>query len=126
MATLTKKLTLIFADDGRADGTQHNKVWYGELYDDGNVITRWGRVGYDLQSKEFPGAGEGFLLKKESEKIKKGYTPAKVVDTLVPVSPATAPAVSKSNLHEIAKSQILKSSGHPVLDKLIDRLVRSN
>ena len=126
MSTIVKKLTLICADDGRVDGVQHNKVWYGELYDDNKVVTRWGRVGYDLQSKEFPGAGEGFLFKKEAEKIKKGYTPAKIVDALAPVSPATAPVVSRSNLHEIAKSQILKSSGHPVLDKLIERLVKSN
>ena len=67
MANLTKKLTLIFADAGDADGVQHNKVWYGELYDNNNVITRWGRVGYDLQSKEFPGVGESFLLTKEKE-----------------------------------------------------------
>ena len=124
MATLTKKITLIFSDSGTADGVQHNKVWYGELYDSGDVITKWGRVGYDLQSKEFPGAGEGFLLKKEAEKIKKGYTPAKIVDSATTAG-ATA-TVAKGSLHEIAKSQILKSSGHPVLDKLIERLVKSN
>ena len=123
MATLTKKITLVFADAGTADGVQHNKVWYGELYDTGDVITRWGRVGYDLQSKDFPGAGEGFLLKKQSEKLKKGYTEAKVIDAACPASSAKPIAVS--NLHEIAKSQLLKSSS-PILDKLIDRLVKSN
>lgn len=123
MATLTKKLTLICADDGSADGVQHNKVWHGELYDDDTVITKWGRVGYGLQSKEFPGAGEKFLLKKEAEKIKGGYTPAKIVDTAVPVH-ATAP-VGLTNLHEIAKAQISVSKS-PVLDKLIERLVKSN
>ena len=123
MATLTKKITLVFADAGTADGVQHNKVWYGELYDTGDVITRWGRVGYDLQSKDFPGAGEGFLLKKQSEKLKKGYTEAKVIDASCPASSAKPIAVS--NLHEIAKSQLLKSSS-PILDKLIDRLVKSN
>ena len=123
MANLTKKLTLIFADAGDADGVQHNKVWYGELYDNNNVITRWGRVGYDLQSKEFPGVGESFLLTKEKEKLKKGYTPAKIVDAAAPAAQAT---VAKSSLHEIAKSQILRSSGSPVLDKLIERLVKAN
>jgi predicted DNA-binding WGR domain protein len=119
MATLTKKLTLIFSD--AVDN--HNKVWYGELYDNDDVITRWGRVGYDLQSKTFPGAGEGFLLTKEREKLKKGYTAAKVVDGGNTGGKATTVAVS--NLHEIAKKQLVKSS-HPVLDKLIDRLVKSN
>ena len=123
MANLTKKLTLIFADAGEADGVQHNKVWYGELYDNNDVVTRWGRVGYDLQSKEFPGAGESFLLTKEREKLKKGYTPAKIIDATAPVATAT---VAKSQLHEIAKSQILRSSGSPVLDKLIERLVKAN
>lgn len=33
MATLTKKITLIFADSGSIDGSQHNKYWVGELYD---------------------------------------------------------------------------------------------
>lgn len=125
MATLTKKLTLICADDGSTDGVQHNKVWHGELYDNDTVITKWGRVGYDLQSKEFPGAGESFLMKKEAEKIKKGYTAAKIIDTAVPVH-NTAP-VGITNLQEIAKAQITKSaSKSPILDKLIERLVSSN
>jgi predicted DNA-binding WGR domain protein len=123
MPTLTKKITLVFADAGSSDGGQHNKVWYGELYDTGDVTTRWGRIGYDLQSKDFPGAGEGFLLKKQSEKLRKGYTEAKIIDAACPAS--SSKPVAMSNLHEIAKSQLLKSSS-PVLDKLIERLVKSN
>ena len=127
MATLTKKITLVCSDaSGDIDGVQHNKVWYGELYDNGDVITRWGRVGYDLQSKTFPSAGEGFLLKKKAEKTsgKKGYTEARVVDGSTPEGASKPVAIS--NLHEIAKSQLLKASKHPVLDKLIERLVKSN
>lgn len=125
MSKLIKKITLICADDGSADGIQHNKCWHGELYDDNLVVTRWGRVGYDLQSKEFLGAGESFLLKKEVEKIKKGYTKARIVDTVV-VVPTTVP-LALTNLHEIAKTQIITSvSKNPILDKLIERLVRSN
>jgi len=132
MAKLVQKVTLVCSEI--KGGTQHNKVWYGELYDNDDVITRWGRVGYDLQSKTFSGVGESFLLKKKAEKLrgKSGgdsvYTEAKVVDTALSgsvVSPTRAPAVSTSNLHEIAKSQIVTSS-HPVLDKLIERLVKSN
>lgn len=128
MATLTKKVTLVCSEI--KGGTQHNKVWYGELYDNDDVITRWGRVGYDLQSKTFPGAGEGFLLKKKAEKLKgksggdSVYTEAKVVDGSTPEGASKPVAVS--NLHEIAKSQLLKSTKSPVLDKLIERLVKSN
>lgn len=124
MATLTKKVTLIFADAGSHDGTQHNKVWYGELYDDNTVITKWGRVGYDLQSKNFPGAGEGFLLQKQREKLKKGYTEAKVIDANLDAASGKTIAI-KSDLHEIAKSQLIKSN-NPALDALIDRLVKAN
>ncbi len=133
MANLVKKITLVCSEAGNeVSGSSHNKVWYGELYDNDDVITRWGRVGYDLQSKTFSGVGEGFLLKKKAEKLrgKSGgdsvYTEAKVVDASTPtVGPTKVPTVAVNNLHEIAKSQLLKSS-HPVLDKLIDRLVKSN
>jgi poly [ADP-ribose] polymerase len=124
MSTLTKKITLVFADAGSADGVQHNKVWSGELYDDDVVKTLWGRIGYSLQSKEFPGVGEGFLLKKQAEKIKGGYTEARVINTENTGSMVRPVAVS--DLHEVAKSQLLKTSKHPVLDKLIERLVKSN
>lgn len=129
MANLVKKIILVCSEI--KDGTQHNKCWQGELYDNDDVITRWGRVGYDLQSKTFSGVGEGFLLKKKAEKLrgKSGdsvYTEAKVVDISTPtVGPTKAPTVSVNHLHEIAKSQLLKSSS-PLLDKLIERLVKSN
>jgi len=69
MANLTKKIMLECVDG------IHNKQWIGELYDDNTVITRWGKIGNDLQSKEFPNVGENFLLQKEKEKIRKGYVP---------------------------------------------------
>ncbi len=53
----------------------HCKEWVGELYDNGDVITRWGKIDYDLQSKMFPRAGTSFLDKKEKEKLAKGYEP---------------------------------------------------
>src|SRR5208282_2126465 len=89
-------------------------------------ITRWGRVGYDLQSKTFSGVGESFLLKKKAEKMsgRKGYTEARIISTENTGS-AARPVAVVSNLHEIAKSQLLKSSS-PILDRLIDRLVKSN
>jgi len=133
MAKLIKKISLVCSDGaGDIDGTQHNKVWFGELYDNDDVITRWGRIRNNLeeslQSKTFPGVGENFLIKKKAEKMsgKKGYTEFKGIDaSATTVGPTTAPTVSVNNLHEIAKSQLLKSSS-PVLDKLIERLVKSN
>ena len=103
----------------------HNKWWQVILYDNDDVITNWARVGYDAQSKTFSGAGRGFMDKKIREKLAKGYTEAKVVDAAGTVEGTTA-VVAKSNLHEIAKAQIAKSSNNPILDKLIDRLVKAN
>ena len=54
---------------------EHFKTWVGELYDDETVITRWGRISNELQSKMFPNVGENFLNKKEKEKLKKGCEP---------------------------------------------------
>ena len=53
----------------------HNKIWCGELYDDGLVITKWGPIGGWEKSKPFrKGKGaEAFLLEKILEKEKKKY-----------------------------------------------------
>jgi len=117
MANVTKTIKLIFADI--ADN--HNKWWQGELFDDGTVVTTWGRVGKGTQTKSFPGAGESFLNKKEREKLNKGYTPAKVVGSVEEGKTSTVP---KSNLAAIAREQLAKN--HPTLSKLIDRLVQAN
>lgn len=67
---LIRKITLENTQDN------HFKVWHGELYDNDDVITRWGAIHADvLQSKMFPKAGKDFLNKKEHEKLKKGYKP---------------------------------------------------
>ena len=114
---ITKSITLIMADVE----DNNNKQWIGELHDNGDVITKWGRVGYPLQSKTFPSAGEAFLLKKEKEKTKKGYIYPKTVNSSI--SGATK-VVAKNSLEMIAKQQLAKS--HPQLNTLIDRLVKAN
>jgi predicted DNA-binding WGR domain protein len=103
----------------------HNKWWQIILYDNGDVQTNWARVGYDAQSKVFSNAGRDFMEKKIREKLAKGYTEARVIDGSTPES--ASKIVAKNDLREIARSQLLKSaSKHPVLDTLIDRLVKSN
>ena len=51
----------------------HSKMWIGYLYKDDTVVTEWGKIGYEMQSKEFPDAGKAFFDKKVKEKEKKGY-----------------------------------------------------
>lgn len=121
MANIVESKKFIWSE---ADAN-HNKVWHVILYDNDDVETRWARVGNEPQSKIFSGVGKSFMDKKIKEKTTKGYSEAKIVDTILPAS-APRSAVSVDNLSEIAKSQILKSSGHPILDKLVERLVKSN
>lgn len=117
MANLIEEIRLINV----SLGINKNRFWTGQLYDNGDVITLWGRVGYKGQSKIFPNAGETFLEKKKREKYKDGYTKVRTVDantsTVVPI---------QDNLNEIAKSQIIKTDKNPILSALIDRLVSSN
>jgi poly [ADP-ribose] polymerase 2/3/4 len=116
---LKKSVTLICADF--SGDKNHNKFWTGELHDDNTVITKWGRVGYDCQSKTFPNAGEIFLSKKEHEKLKKGYVYPKIAGM---ASASDVKPVGKATLDLIAKQQLGRNK--PQLEKLIDRLVQAN
>jgi poly [ADP-ribose] polymerase len=118
MSNLVQKTHLILVDVGE----NSNKHWRGELFEDGTVITYWSRVGLAEQSTVFPPSrgGARFLEKKIAEKKKKGYSELKVVQsggekTISPVG----------DLAHIAKKQIRRTN-EPILDALIDRLVKEN
>jgi poly [ADP-ribose] polymerase 2/3/4 len=122
MATVIEEVKLIFADV--TDNT--NKVWYGLLYDNGDCETRWGRIGYNLQSKYFKNSGKSFLEKKRREKEKKGYSELKTIGSVSNPSVSLAQSnVKNHDLNNIAKSQLIKTQ-NPILTKLIDRLVLAN
>lgn len=63
--------TFTFTELGK--NQNHNKYWKITCDDNGEVITKWGRVGLGEQSKNFGNQGERFALKKIAEKIEKGY-----------------------------------------------------
>lgn len=117
MANITRQVKLIFAEAE----TNNNKVWIGTLFDNGDVRTEWGRVGKSLQSKDFPSKGSYYLDQKKAEKIKKGYTE---LHTVAEGTEVKANAVGKSNLAAVAKRDIVSTS--PVLDRLLDRLIKAN
>lgn len=121
MATLIKEVKLVFADVT----DNHNKVWYGRLFDNGDCETLWGRIGYDLQSKSFPGAGDSFLIKKQKEKERKGYTELKTVSNVTASLNTGNTTVRNSDLQQIARAQLIKSS-NPTLERLIKRFVDAN
>jgi len=51
----------------------HFKFWRGELFNNGDVLCSWGRIGTTPQSKRFNRVGSAFLTDKVSEKLGKGY-----------------------------------------------------
>jgi poly [ADP-ribose] polymerase len=119
MATLIKEVKLIMTEVG----TNNNKWWTGQLFDDGKVKATWGRVGYSGDSGEWDG-GDSYLQKKVKEKLKKGYTELKTVGAVTPNSATSAP-VRNSDLHSLARTQICKTS-NPTLERLIKRFVDAN
>lgn len=95
----------------------NHKFWEGKLLANGDVLCRWGRVGADGQSKSFAGAGAHFLRSKVAEKQRGGYREVAVLNSpKTQVVEATTQAV---------KNQI-ETSGNPLLESLIDRLVKEN
>lgn len=106
-------------------GENKNKYWEIDLYDNGDVVTRWARVGYDPQSKTFPNAGKEFMEQKLKEKERKGYSEQKTVGGITNGGIAPTTNVKNADLNIIAKTQIVKTA-NPILSKLIDRLVAAN
>ena len=103
--------------------TNHNKYWIVELFDNDDVTTTWGRVGYgsSSQSKTHSGVGKYFMESKINEKLNKGY---KEVETLDCASDNTKVSSSNTDLKKIATEQIKYSSD--VVKTLIDFLVKTN
>lgn len=98
-----------------------NKYWNVTLYDNGDVISVWGRQGKGEQSKTWNGAGRSFMEKKIREKEKKGYRENLTVESS---STATVKSIRNTELGSIAQQQI--KSNNPIVSKLIDYLVQVN
>jgi len=100
----------------------NNKYWEGILYENGDVLCRWGRVGAPKgQEKLFAGKGLKFLESKIRSKVKKGYEELDAVDN----TDVEEKTVSSSGLKALAKKQI-RSSGCNITNNLIDYLVQVN
>lgn len=127
MATLVKEVRLIMAENGIDPDTgkpqNHYKYWNAKLYDDDTVAAEWGRVGKVAGSDTWDG-GQKYLDKKVREKIKKGYSEQKTIGEAV-ASADSGSVVKNSDLHSIARAQLVKSS-NPTLERLISRFVQAN
>lgn len=119
MKTIVKSYNYIFV----GVESNNNKYWRGLLYDDGTGASEFGRVGYDGQRCEYK--SHAIVERKATEKLKKGYTELKTVGGPSSSTATSTHTVNNSDLREIAKSQLVKTS-NPTLDRLIDRLVQAN
>ena len=129
MPTLIKEVRLIMVENGKDPKTgelrNNCKYWNAKLYDDDQVHAEWGRVGCENPDSGTWGGGQSYLDKKVREKEKKGYTHQKTIGEAV-ASSTPATTVRNSDLHSIAKSQIISGTSSPVLDRLIKRFVDAN
>lgn len=106
----------------------NNKWWTIQLFDNDDVITKWGRVGDTGQIKTFPGAGSGFLEKKcrEKESHRNGEIPYRKLNVINSdgVTTTNKTCTPVSAIKEIAKKQIKTSN--PTVARLIDYLAKVN
>ena len=121
MSGVLDSCTLIYVEVGK----NSNKVWRGSLLNDGTFVAEWGRVGNTLQSKRHC-LGSIALAKSKFErtkrqKIRKGYTEAKLVDA----DTQQIRAIESDDLEEIASKQI-EHGRDPRSKELIRYLVKSN
>lgn len=123
MPTIIKEARLIMTDVGE----NNNKFYYLYLYDDDSIKSVNGRVGVTSVENDLPKLkGISDFDKQLRSKIKKGYSELKTVSTNVTGSVNnTTNDVKNSDLHSIAKSQLIKSS-NPTLERLIKRFVDAN
>lgn len=123
MPTIIKEARLIMTDVGE----NNNKFYYLYLYDDDSIKSINGRVGVTSVENDLPKLkGISDFDKQLRSKIKKGYSELKTVSTNVTGSVNnTTNDVKNSDLHSIAKSQLIKSS-NPTLERLIKRFVDAN
>ncbi len=103
----------------------NNKYWNAKAFDDGTWSAEWGRVGCENPDSGTWNESEKTLDSVVRSKLKKGYTEQKTIGEGVTAQQNGGTTVKNSDLHSIAKSQILKTS-NPVLDRLIKRFVDAN
>lgn len=110
----------------------NNKFWNVEVYDNGDVITRWGRVGETGQSKTFSmgsvSSANSFADKKIREKLTPGrngevaYTKSNLISS---GKLAETKIIEQSQLEKLAIKQMNKSN-NLIVEELLKYLTKVN
>lgn len=111
---IVKEVKMICADAG----VNAYKYWLGEAYDSGDVYAEWGRVGAPKPSSGVFQGGVEYIDKKVKEKLKKGYTEAKVVKSVV------SAVNTVGDLKNIANAEIAGKC--KIVTELVNLLVKEN
>jgi len=129
MGTLIEKRHFIKSDHKK----NNNKFWNVEIYDDGEVTVRYGRVGDSGQSRTYQkgseAAGRKFAESKIRSKLRSGrngeiaYREIEIVEGGTTTQTAQK-TVAKANLESVAKKQI--KYNNPNVAKLITYLTKVN
>jgi len=121
VSSVLDSCTLIYVEVGE----NSNKVWRGSLLNDGTFVAEWGRVGNTLQSKHHClgsiALAQSKFERTKRQKIRKGYTEAKLVDE----DTQQTTVIKPDELEAIASKQI-KHGRDPRSKELIRYLVKSN
>ena len=84
-----------------------NKVWKGSVLEEGSFLAEWGRVGSKLQSKKHEYKSVKLATRKleqmKNQKLRKGYTHAKVIEddrtVSVPLDPQELEKIAATQIH---------------------------
>lgn len=117
MANLVEERMLIQVNAAN----NNNKFYHVQLFDDDTVTKRWGRVGSNGTTSVERSGRSGFehIIRT---KTRGGYKPTEIVSATVTVNASAA----TTELSKVAKTVLSRDKGNPIIDALIDRLVRIN
>lgn len=125
MSAIVKEAHLVCADIGK----NANKFWNCWLYSDGKIETEFGRIGVTSTKEFVKKSGESAFdslvaAKKRGKSGPNGERVSVYTESKCVAAGTTIVKPVSGSLQEIARKQI--SSGCPLVDKLVDRLVREN
>lgn len=116
MSNIIEQRMFVLTDAGENNS---NKFWEATLYDNHEVVCRWGRTGVTSQSKNFPNMGKSAMESKIREKTGKGYCEIAVVGKA-----SAGPVIANNHVHTVAANEI--AGANPTLQALVKRLAEAN
>ena len=126
MANIVKKIHLVKSDPAK----NNHKWWDATLYDNGDVLCEWARIGDDPQTLLKQGVGEDWMMRKVAEKKRAGRNgeiPYRehtgILDGVTVAAPSVKPT---ADLRSLALKQIKTSAKNAEIEALIKYMTDVN